>query len=168
MFKSLIHAGTTERLPPEAIARYDALRKIGMVADGVDMGRRGGPRKQRATILALLSGVLTAVIFYYYAPVIWLSAVLIVVSVMVAVNALFMACSGKPLTYDDELDRLLAEYDPLDKSAYRSLQSVTVEASGFIPIDLALRPWIERERAAIDASCGIVRPARMSFVDKSV
>ena len=162
MFKSLIHDGTTERLPPEAIARYDALQKIGMV-----MGGGGELRKDRAATLALLSGVLTAVIFYFYAPVIWLSSVLIVLTVMTVVNTLFMACSGKQLTYDGELDRLLAEYDPLDKSAYRSLQRATIEA-GFIQIDLALRPWIERERAAIDASCGIVRPVRKSFVDKSV
>lgn len=50
------------------------------------------------------------------------------------------------------MDTCLAEYDPLDKDAYRRLQAAT-EAEGLSP--WALDEWLTREYDALDAADGI-------------
>ncbi|MFJ3109938.1 hypothetical protein [Pseudomonas putida] len=50
------------------------------------------------------------------------------------------------------MDTYLAEYDPLDKDAYRRLQAVT-EAEGLSP--WSLDEWLSREYDALDSADGI-------------
>lgn len=55
-------------------------------------------------------------------------------------------------TWGARMDTYLAEYDPLDKEAYRRLQGVT-EAEGLSP--WSLDEWLSREYDALDSADGI-------------
>lgn len=75
-------------------------------------------------------------------------------------SALLRACSARMDTY-------LAEYDPLDKEAYRRLQAAT-EVEGLSP--WSLDEWLSREYDALDIADGI-QPAsarRGRFLRKKV
>lgn len=55
-------------------------------------------------------------------------------------------------TWGAKMDACLAEYDPLDKGAYRRLQAST-EAEGLSP--WSLDDWLRREYDALDSADGV-------------
>lgn len=65
------------------------------------------------------------------------------------------------------MDTYLAEYDPLDKDAYRRLQAAT-EAEGLSP--WSLDEWLSREYDALDSADGNqpVSARRGRFLRKKV
>ncbi|AXQ51085.1 hypothetical protein DZA28_29270 [Pseudomonas alloputida] len=70
-------------------------------------------------------------------------------------------------TWGARMDAFLAEYDPLDKEAYRRLQAIT-EKEGLSPC--LLDEWLSSEYAAIDSADG-VQPAsarRGRFLRKKI
>ena len=73
--------------------------------------------------------------------------------------------SKKPRTWSDALDQELADYNPIDKTAYRELQQHT-RAVGFLDYRY-VDGWLVVERDAVERAAGL-RRARDTFLNKKV
>lgn len=74
--------------------------------------------------------------------------------------------SERPRTHSQNLDRLIAEYDPENKEAYRDLQMKT-KLQDKLSWDL-IDTWIELERQSIEISGEKNKPAVIGFLAKQV
>jgi hypothetical protein len=72
--------------------------------------------------------------------------------------------SKAPNTHDDQIDGLLADYEPESAEAYRWLQSVVKEQGGF-NVD-AVEMWVDRETNALQQA--VVAPREDRFVNKTL
>lgn len=79
--------------------------------------------------------------------------------------ALIQWVSSAPKSWTDKIDRVLTEYEPLDRFAYHQLQQCTRKAG-----DLDFRcviEWLGLEREAINAAMGI-KPQKLSFLERKL
>lgn len=74
--------------------------------------------------------------------------------------------SSRPLTWTESIDRLLADYDPIDKDAYRSLQKDAGE-DGYID-RCRVSGWLGAERKALRIARSSVLPVTSEFLRRIV
>lgn len=74
--------------------------------------------------------------------------------------------SAYPASWAELIDQELADYNPVDKDAYRRLQERT-RAAGFIDYD-AVYEYLTVERYAVRVASGQYTPPKQSFTSKKV
>lgn len=79
-----------------------------------------------------------------------------------------MTCrfSSKPWTYTAKLDCQLAQYEPINRDAYRQLQARTKEA-GSLETKF-VQEWLEVEHYAVELAAGWRKPDAKGFLAKKV
>lgn len=85
-------------------------------------------------------------------------------SLVVSVSVFYLTkkFSSRPLTWTESIDRLLADYDPIDKDAYRSLQKNAGE-DGYID-RCRVSDWLVAERKALRIAHSGVAPVTSEFL----
>ena len=74
--------------------------------------------------------------------------------------------SAYPASWAELIDQELADYDPVDKDAYRRLQERT-KAAGYINFD-EVYEYLAVERYAVRVASGQYTPPKQSFTSKKV
>lgn len=74
--------------------------------------------------------------------------------------------SSRPLTWTESIDRLLADYDPIDKDSYRRLQNDS-DADGYID-RCRVSDWLVAERKVLRVARSGVAPVMSEFLRKIV
>lgn len=74
--------------------------------------------------------------------------------------------SAYPASWVDLIDRELAEYNPVDKDAYRRLQERT-KAAGYIDFDEVFL-YLLAERSTVRVASGQYTPPKQSFISRKV
>lgn len=151
MTLTVIDGGKRSTSPEDTATRRKQLRKIEYYAQ-MFFGRPTGPlpmqslgpRRMLACGAAAAAGIFTvwAVGFGW----LWL----------IANGAAYLAVtrySTAPRSWGQGIDQRLADYDPLDKDAYKRLQSATDMARALEPWHF--REWLDCEYLALDAADGI-------------
>ncbi|EFH6694732.1 hypothetical protein GNY16_20290 [Escherichia coli] len=145
MTLTVIEGGKRPTPPEDTSTRRKQLR--GIEVAGRHMFHNGGasmgPRALQAVGLAFVAAIIGAFFF----------GVGMMVALTAATYLATMYLSKSAPSWGDLIDRRLAGYDPLDKSAYRTLQAATEDARRLEPWHFYT--WLECEHSALDAADGI-------------
>jgi hypothetical protein len=148
-------------------------KQTGAIYGGLAAWRKGvmPPRLANAAGLGFLAAVAVFGLIYVahnYASLVVSAIVHLALSVGAGIGAglYVMKTSSAPRSHVDNLDTLLAAYDPVSKDAYRWLQQRVAER-GALDGDL-VEAWLERERDAIQLAAGWRMPTEARFLKKRI
>ncbi len=142
---------------------------------------RGGPRTGRAVLISM-----AVFVFVFFAPALfgvlgidllprwepgrtwnpgaaWVTFAVLTLPVSYHLVLRFSSLSRY---WTEEIDKLLAQYDPIDGNAYHYLQKKTREL-GYID-GYEIRIWLGLERSAIEVAAGWHDPSEYGFLSKAV
>lgn len=122
-----------------------------------------GPRSSLALIAAIISAMLTYILCAMagFSMIIWPFCVGVLCWILV-----YRLARKVPKSHAERLDTLLAEYQPVDQTAFQGLQE-NVRTIGAFNIDHVLE-WADREQSAIDASSGVPQPLQSKFLNRQL
>jgi hypothetical protein len=168
VIKSQLNLATNEEAARQrGRGRMKQLQEIRFALMSWRLGRLP-PRRARATRSGALAFCGVFLLAHVFLPIAGiqqglLAAFLEAGAAGILVSALVDRHGRAPSTHADQMDALLADYEPESAEAYRWLQSVVEEQGGFT-VD-AVDMWVERETDALQHTVAAPREGR--FVNKT-